>query len=53
MPKENVLEKYRGKKGEAYHAKKHGVPEDRYMWVAREQARKIQPFVSPKDVVLE
>ena len=53
MPKETVLEKYRGKKGEEYHTKKHGVPENRYMWVARELARKTQPYVSRDDVVLD
>ncbi len=53
MPQEAILEKYSGKKGEEYHAKKHGVPEDRYIWVARERARKIQQYVSTSEVVLE
>lgn len=39
LPDETVLDRYRGKKGEEYQAKKHAVPENRYMWVAREQAQ--------------
>ncbi len=32
---------------------KHGVPEDRYAWVARDRARKIQPYLSGGDIVFE
>jgi len=53
MSRENVIRKYQGREGQEYHRMKHAVSEERYDWVARERARKIQPYVSGNDVVLE
>ncbi len=53
MSRENVTRKYQGQEGQLYHQMKHGVPEERYAWVARDRARKIQRYVSGGDVVFE
>ena len=53
MSHERIMKKYQGLEGQQYQQTKHGVPEERYAWVARDRARKIQPYVSSVDVVFE
>jgi hypothetical protein len=49
----SVEDLYRGEQGEAYHRLKHSFDRSVYTVVARNRARKLQPFVRSDDSVLE
>ena len=52
-PQDSTAARYQGEAGRAYHEKKRGIPAAAVQWVSRSRARKIQPYVTPNDVVFE
>ncbi|HOI90473.1 MAG TPA: class I SAM-dependent methyltransferase [Candidatus Rifleibacterium sp.] len=53
MPNDSVTQFYSGSKGESYQRKVNQVSSRAFSIVARERARKLQPFITASDRVLE
>ena len=47
------MQRYIANRGKAYHETKRAVPDPAYPWVARLRSRKIRPYISANDTVLE
>lgn len=52
-PQDSTSARYRGESGRAYHEKKRAIPPIAIPWVSRSRARKLQPYITPTDVVFE